>query len=54
MSRSPEPGQAPDPVAQRLTDLNHCIDFLEDIHALARVRSTVSAKFELAAVERHL
>lgn len=53
MSRSPEPGQTPDPIAQRLTDLNHCIDFLQDINALARVRSTVSAKFELAAVAKH-
>ena len=44
--------QTPGPVARRLSDLNHCIDFLESVGGIVRVRSAVSAKYELAAVAR--
>lgn len=39
-------------VAQRLVDLGACIDFLEETRNLARVRSEVDARHELAGIAR--
>jgi len=45
-------GSMPDPVAERLVDLDACISFLEKSGNLVRVKSEVDPEYELAGIAR--
>ncbi|MBT8367228.1 MAG: UbiD family decarboxylase, partial [Deltaproteobacteria bacterium] len=46
------PKKMPETAARRLTELTSCIEYLEKIDRLVRVKSSVSSKYELAGIAK--